>query len=773
MGNAATVKPIKDCIIRVDHLGRITDWSPAAAATFGWKKEDAVGKSLIETIIAPEQRNEYLAAFAEPRENSDVSTQSEWIKATATDADGQTFLIELSVAPSLPGIEKFSTVRIRDVLKLTDVEQTIKLQTAALIAAANGIFITDTDGIIVWANPALLKITGFSLKEVIGQSTRLFRSGRQGLIFYQHLWQTIGKGEVWKGEIVNRRKDGSLYPQEMTITPVMDDNGTITNFVAINQDITERVHMQEELSRIQSRQQVINYFATSLSGANTVEEILWDITYNCISELGWEDAVIYLFNDDRTSLIQRAAFGPGKERDRQILNPIEIPLGQGIVGTVARTGASEIVSDVSKDPRYIVDDQIRGSELAAAIIYENQVIGVIDSEHSSKNFYKEYDLEILDAISALAANKIMRRISMKKTEESELKYRTIFEGMQDVYAEVDCRTGALLEASPSILAVSGYSREEVLGKQFSSFMASASQLQEFMEEITRNGSVHDFELTLVNETGDPVTLSFAATLVKNEAGNPLKVVGIARDISARKKVEISLRESAKMKTNFVANVSHELRTPMASIMGFASTIMHDKNMEEGTRDEFIKIIYTEGQRLTRLITNILDISRMESGANRIALRPDFIKPAIAEALDAQSILAAQRNVTVKESLDDDLPSIMCDPDSIRQLAVNLVGNAIKFTDAGGSVAVRLQHVGKNLVLTIKDTGVGVPKADLNNIFEKFYRVDRGQLQYEGTGIGLTIVKEIVDQHHGEISVESEIGKGTTFRISFPVPEEFK
>jgi len=765
------MKTAKDCIIGVDHLGRITDWNPAAEATFGWKKEDALGKSLVETIIAPEHRSEHLAAITEPLGHSDDSREDEWIRVTATDADGQTFSIEFAIAPALPGAEQISTVRFRDVPKLTDVEQTIKLQSTALIAAANGIFITDTDGIIVWANPALLKITGYSLEEVIGQSTRLFRSGRQGQIFYQSLWQTIQKGEVWKGEIVNRHKDGSLYPQEMTITPVMDDNGTITNFVAINQDISERVHMQEELSRIQSRQQVINYFATSLSGANTIEEILWDITHNCISELGWEDAVVYLFNEDRTSLVQRAAFGTGKEKDHQVLDPIEIPLGQGIVGTVARTGASEIVADVSKDPRYIVDDKIRGSEVAAAIIYEDQVIGVIDSEHSQKNFYQDYDLEILDAISSLAANKIMRRISMKKTEESEFKYRTIFEGMQDIYAEVDYFSGAVIEASHSILAVSGYSREEVLGKQFDKFLVSPGHLHEFMEEISQKGSVHDFELSLLNKSGDPVPLSFTASLIKDEAGNSIKVVGIARDISARKQVELSLRESARMKTNFVANVSHELRTPMASIMGFASTIMHDKNMDEGTREEFINIIYTEGQRLTRLITNILDISRMESGANKIDLYPNIIKQSIDEAIDAQSIIAAQRSIAIKKSLDDDLPSIMCSPDSIRQLAANLIGNAIKFTDAGGSIAVRLQHVGENLVLAVKDTGLGIPEADLNNIFEKFYRVDRGPLQYEGTGIGLTIVKDIVDQHQAEISVESEMGKGTTFRISFPVHGE--
>jgi len=763
------VKTAIDCIISIDHLGRITDWNLAAVATFGRKREDALGKTLVETIIAPEHRDAHLAYMAEFLESSEGTMHGKWVKDTAMEANGQTFPIEFAVTPLLHGVEQFFIVHFRDVPAKKDVEQTFKLQSTALNAAANGIYITDTEGIIVWANPAFLRITGYDLKEVIGRNSRILNSGRQGTLFYQLLWETIQAGKVWQGELVNRRKDSSLYTQEMIITPVTDDAGSVINFVAITQDITERIQIQEQLSRNQTRQQIISYFATSLSGANTVDEILWDITQNCISELGWEDAVVYLFNEDRTALVQRAALGSGKEKNHQILAPIEVPLGKGIVGTVALTGVSEIVPDVTNDSRYIVDDKMRGSEVAAAIVGEGQVIGVIDSEHSEKNFYKANDLQILEAIASLAANKIMRRISAQKTEESELKYRTIFESMQDVYAEVDYHSGTVLEVTPSILAVSGYSREEMIGQQFGDFLVSASQMQEFVAEISQKTSLHDFELTLVNKTGDPRILSFTASLIKDEVGKPVKIVGIARDISARKAVENALRETAKMKSTFVANVSHELRTPMASIMGFASTIMNDKNMAEETREEFIKIIHKEGQRLTRLITNILDVSRIESGMDNVTLHPNYLKGAISEVIAAESILALQKDITIRADLRDELPMVDADLDGIKQLAINVISNAIKFTEPGGTIDVGLQHVGENLVLIVEDTGVGIPANDLNNIFEKFYRVDRKLGHIEGTGIGLTIVKDIVEQHGGEITVESEVGKGTAFRVAFPVP----
>jgi len=155
-------------------------------------------------------------------------------------------------------------------------------------------------------------------------------------------------------------------------------------------------------------ERTINYFATSLFGKNTVDEILWDVTKNCISHLDFEDCVIYLVDEERNILVQKAAYGPKNPRDYEIYEPIEIPLGKGIVGSVAVTGISEIISDTTQDTRYIIDDDVRYSEITVPITYQGKVLGIIDAEHHNKNFFQPKHLFILNTIASLCANKIIR-----------------------------------------------------------------------------------------------------------------------------------------------------------------------------------------------------------------------------------------------------------------------------------------------------------------------------------------------------------------------------
>jgi signal transduction histidine kinase len=173
----------------------------------------------------------------------------------------------------------------------------------------------------------------------------------------------------------------------------------------INTELNREILLREETDN------TINYFATSLFGKNSVEEILWDIAKNCISRLGLVDCVIYLLDDSGKVLVQKAAYGTKNPEDFEIHEPIEIPLGKGIVGTVAQTGIAEIVNDTTIDPRYIIDDQARHSEIAVPLISQNKVIGVIDSEHPEKDFFNEYHLGALKTIAAICASKIAQAIA--------------------------------------------------------------------------------------------------------------------------------------------------------------------------------------------------------------------------------------------------------------------------------------------------------------------------------------------------------------------------
>src|SRR4030095_3994566 len=161
-------------------------------------------------------------------------------------------------------------------------------------------------------------------------------------------------------------------------------------------------------------EKLVSAFATSLYGQNTIDDILWDISKNCVKKLGFTDCVVYEKDDQRNVLIQRAAFGPKNPNGHDILNSIEIELGKGIVGSVAQTGKAEIIRNTKKDHRYIVDDEIRLSEITVPIFVDGKVFGIIDSEHPRKNFFNAYDLRLLKKIAAICAERIFKYLTEEK-----------------------------------------------------------------------------------------------------------------------------------------------------------------------------------------------------------------------------------------------------------------------------------------------------------------------------------------------------------------------
>ncbi|WP_128545260.1 ATP-binding protein [Larkinella soli] len=182
----------------------------------------------------------------------------------------------------------------------------------------------------------------------------------------------------------------------------------------------EQYRLSQSLQLRQEIDETIHYFATSLYGKNTVDEILWDVAKNCIARLGFVDCVIYLLNEDRTALVQKAAYGNKNPEAYSILNPLVIPLGEGIVGSVARTGQPEIVTDTTQDPRYVVDDEVRSAELAVPLLLQNQVIGVIDSEHPEKGFFKEHHQEALQTIAAICSSKIAQALAEEEAKKARI-----------------------------------------------------------------------------------------------------------------------------------------------------------------------------------------------------------------------------------------------------------------------------------------------------------------------------------------------------------------
>lgn len=226
-------------------------------------------------------------------------------------------------------------------------------------------------------------------------------------------------------------------------------------------------------------------------------------------------------------------------------------------------------------------------------------------------------------------------------------------------------------------------------------------------------------------------------------------------------------EVARMKNDFVSHVSHELRTPLASIKAYIEMLIDGEARDAKQAEEFYDVIQNEANRLGRLIDNILDVSRIEAGVVKANKQPMSLTVVLNEALEVIAPQAAAKRITVRQKIEPAINQVLADKDMIYRAVLNLLSNAVKYTPEGGTVtaSTAIDASEKKIIVGIADTGVGIPLKDLPFVFDKFYRVEQNSGMAKGTGLGLALVKQVVETvHDGKVSVESVVGKGTTFRI---------
>ena len=239
------------------------------------------------------------------------------------------------------------------------------------------------------------------------------------------------------------------------------------------------------------------------------------------------------------------------------------------------------------------------------------------------------------------------------------------------------------------------------------------------------------------------------------------IMGFFQDVTEEKRVEA-------IKRDFVANVSHELRTPLASIKGYAETLLDGALNDRATLKKFLTIIDRHANRMTAIIDDLLTISMIESHQMQLKLEAVDIKGLINSVLQGFEKNARDKGLKLIFDMRDDLPAVTADRVRLEQVIVNLVDNAIKYTNQG-EVKISARKEDNAMRIDVEDTGIGIPEKDIPRIFERFYRVDKGRSrELGGTGLGLAIVKHIIQAHKGLIWIKSISGKGTTFSLSLPI-----
>ncbi|HEY3363502.1 MAG TPA: phosphate regulon sensor histidine kinase PhoR [Symbiobacteriaceae bacterium] len=351
-------------------------------------------------------------------------------------------------------------------------------------------------------------------------------------------------------------------------------------------------------------------------------------------------------------------------------------------------------------------------------------------------------------INATAAQLKLRLVELG---QEKTRLESILKNMADGILLIDDHKRIIL-MNPAAEAMFGTSWAEAMGRDHLE-VTHHFDLDELLQQVLNTGKPEVLEI----KRAQPEEQILEARLAPSGAG----VLLVLRDVTRSRRLE-------QMRTEFVSNVTHELRTPLTSVQGFAETLLEGALDDPGTARHFVTIIQKESGHLSRLIEDLLDLSRIESGRWRMRKEPIQLGQLAEDTVGRLTPRAIELGVKLIIAIPPDLPEVPGDTVRLAQVLLNLVDNALKYTPAGGSVTVSARDTGPTISISVADTGTGIPKADLPRIFERFYRVDKARSRSTGgTGLGLSIVKHIVDAHGGTISVASDTGQGATFTFTLP------
>ena len=390
----------------------------------------------------------------------------------------------------------------------------------------------------------------------------------------------------------------------------------------------------------------------------------------------------------------------------------------------------------------------------------------------------------LYAAGLAVSAELLARTSVALLYVEEDRYRLLARNMSDVISRHN-RNGAVEFISPAAEAMLGtpgarltghglFDRVHVVDRP--AYLTALSDAARGSEQRV------EFRLRRDAVRGQNISADFIWVEMRCrplEQGSPeAEVVAVMRDVTDRKVQEQALelaRTAAEQadasKTRFLATMSHELRTPLNAIIGFSEMIVHEEAMmiDAARRKEYAQLINDSGQHLLSVVNGILDISKMETGNFEISPEPFAPRAALLHCCNLLALKARDNGVDLITRAAEDLPVMNGDPRAFKQIALNLVANAIKFTERGGSVTVSAAVEGSRLMLCVTDTGVGIAAEDLARIGDPFFQAGKTyQRKHEGTGLGLSIVKGLVGLHNGEMNVQSTVGEGTTVTVTLPL-----
>ena len=633
---------------------------------------------------------------------------------------------------------------LADVTKQREAESQLRLLSAAVQSAVDAVVITDSSGTIQWVNPAFTALTGYSDAEVIGRNPRLLKSGQHPPNFYNVLWKTITAGRVWSGELVNKRKNGTLYTEEMTITPVANQDGHCTNFIAIKRDISGR--KQAEAALRESRAKLEAALA-SMTDAVYVSDADGQFV-----EFNEAFATFYRFR--------------GKDECLKGL------AGYPSILDVFMTDGTLAPLDQSAVPR-----ALRG-ETATSAEYRLRRKDTGETWVGSYSFgpIRDKDGRVVGAV--VVARDITDR---KRHEEAQAQLAAIVEWSEDGILS-ESLAGIIQTWNAGAERMFGYRAEEVIGQPIT-MLLPASRIDEevdVMARLARGETIQHYETVRVARNGQRVDVALTVSPVKDQQGRMIGASTIVRDIGelvaarrvlTRSKEELErlvVERTAKLQElvgeleHFSYTIIHDMRAPLRAMQGFAE--MLEQGIQDAESQILLQRIINAARRMDMLITDALNYNR--TVRQELVLTAVDVGELLGEMLETYPEFQAFKSCI---EVVAPIPPVLANEAGMTQCFSNLLGNAIKFVQPGQLPHIRVwaETADGWVRLFVEDHGIGIPATMLPRVFDMF---SRGHQSYPGTGIGLALVRKVMDRMGGKATVESADGQGTRFWLTLrPAP----
>jgi signal transduction histidine kinase len=432
--------------------------------------------------------------------------------------------------------------------------------------------------------------------------------------------------------------------------------------------------------------------------------------------------------------------------------PIRMQRG-GIGHRIARSGHSEIIPDVSMDKDFIRGASLSQSQMSVPVMREDRVIAVINVESKKLNGFTDEHLDFVEKLAARAGVAIDNARLFDTTEREREKLSHILNTTADIVIAFGLDERLILMNPAAFSALRLYAGESHIGRPLREILAETALLDAFERAETGDEpAVEEIEL--------PNGRIYHMNLTRHENVGWIIVM---HDITLFKEMDL-------LKSELIATVSHDLKQPLAVMNGYIELLMMHRKLDE-TGLNFVEMTRKSVHSMRQLIDDLLDLAKIESG---IQLNPEPVdmRELVTECIDSLQPAIATKNMTMDLNLPADLPMLLADRSRLQQILLNLIGNAVKYTQPEGQVRLIAENRERAIRILIQDNGMGISPEDQAHIFERFYRVRRPETDsIEGTGLGLAIVKSLVEAHNGKIGLESRLGEGTTFYLTLPTIKE--